>query len=84
MGTILLSYGSSQGNIDTPHTGEVVMGRFLVEDTESKYILTVRSIATPDVATPMTSPQGIHKVIVCFLLDAASISLPVILKCFMR
>ena len=89
MASLLLSFRSSQEGRVTLYTDVLGTDQYLVAETTSAYITTVRATAilTLTVATLTTSPQGIiHLVIPAdFMQEGEAIrSLPLMLKCFTR
>ena len=89
MASLLLSFRSSQQGRDTLYGDVLVTDQHLVMDSTSTYQTTLRAtdILTLDVAILTTSPQGILHLILPadFMREGkASISLPLMLKCFTR
>ena len=87
--SLLLSFRSSQEGGDTLYIDVLVTVQYLVADTTSAYITTLRAIEilTLLVATLTTSPQGIlHLVLPADFMQEgeATSSLPLMLKCFTR
>ena len=89
MASLLLSFRSSQQGRDTLYGDVLVTDQHLVMASTSTYQTTLRAtdILTLDVAILTTSPQGILHLILPadFMREGeASISLPLMLKCFTR
>ena len=89
MATLLLRWTSSQVVTVTLFTHVLIGDHPLVEDTTWAYptTLQVAAIPTPTVATPTPSPLGTLHLVgpVDFMqVDPATISLPLMLKCFTR
>ena len=87
MASLLLSFRSSQQGRDTLYIDVLVTDQYLVAETTSSYITTLRATEIPKliVATLTPSPQGIlHLVLTADFMQEATSSLPLMLKCFTR